>query len=56
LGGPAHGADAVLLIVAALEQPALVSLVERVHSLGMTPLVEVHDPARSTAPWTPAPG
>ena len=39
----AHGADAVLLIVAALEQQALVSLVERVHSLGMTPLVEVHD-------------
>jgi len=40
----AHGADAVLLIVAALEQEALVSLVERVHSLGMTALVEVHDP------------
>jgi indole-3-glycerol phosphate synthase len=40
----AHGADAVLLIVAALEQPALISLVERVHSLGMTALVEVHDP------------
>jgi indole-3-glycerol phosphate synthase len=39
----AYGADAVLLIVAALEQEALVSLVERVHSLGMTPLVEVHD-------------
>jgi indole-3-glycerol phosphate synthase len=39
----AHGADAVLLIVAALEQTALVSLVERVHSLGMTALVEVHD-------------
>jgi indole-3-glycerol phosphate synthase len=39
----AHGADAVLLIVAALEQQALVSLVERVHSLGMTALVEVHD-------------
>ncbi len=39
----AHGADAVLLIVAALEQEALVSLVERVQSLGMTPLVEVHD-------------
>jgi indole-3-glycerol phosphate synthase len=39
----AYGADAVLLIVAALEQQALVSLVERVHSLGMTPLVEVHD-------------
>jgi indole-3-glycerol phosphate synthase len=39
----AYGADAVLLIVAALEQPALVSLVERVHSLGMAALVEVHD-------------
>ena len=39
----AHGADAILLIVAALEQEALVSLVERVHSLGMSALVEVHD-------------
>ena len=39
----AHGADAVLLIVGALEQEALVSLVERVQSLGMTALVEVHD-------------
>ena len=39
----AHGADLVLLIVAALGQEALVSLVERVGSLGMTPLVEVHD-------------
>jgi indole-3-glycerol phosphate synthase len=39
----AHGADAVLLIVAALEQEALVSLIERVQSLGMTALVEVHD-------------
>jgi indole-3-glycerol phosphate synthase len=39
----AHGADAVLLIVAALEQEALVSLCERVHSLGMTAIVEVHD-------------
>jgi indole-3-glycerol phosphate synthase len=39
----AHGADAVLLLVVALEQEALVSLVERVHSLGMTALVEVHD-------------
>ncbi len=38
----AYGADAVLLIVAALEQPALVSLIERVKSLGMTPLVETH--------------
>ncbi|WP_165989857.1 indole-3-glycerol phosphate synthase TrpC [Streptomyces sp. YIM 98790] len=39
----AHGADLVLLIVAALEQPALVSLVERAESIGLTPLVEVHD-------------
>lgn len=39
----AHGADLCLLIVAALEQNALVSLVERTRSLGMTPLVEVHD-------------
>lgn len=38
----AHGADAVLLIVAALDQPALVSFIERVKSLGMTPLVEAH--------------
>lgn len=40
----AFGADLVLLIVAALEQSALVSLVERTRSLGMTPLVEVHAP------------
>ncbi|WP_250287169.1 MULTISPECIES: indole-3-glycerol phosphate synthase TrpC [unclassified Frankia] len=39
----AHGADIVLLIVAALEQPRLVGLLERVESLGMTALVEVHD-------------
>lgn len=39
----AHGADLVLLIVAALEQEALISLVERTGSLGMTALVEVHD-------------
>jgi indole-3-glycerol phosphate synthase len=38
----AHGADVVLLIVAALEQSALVSLVERAISIGMLPLVEVH--------------
>lgn len=38
----AHGADVVLLIVAALEQPVLESLLDRVESLGMTPLVEVH--------------
>ncbi len=38
----AHGADLVLLIVAALEQNVLDSLLDRVESLGMTPLVEVH--------------
>jgi indole-3-glycerol phosphate synthase len=38
----AHGADLVLLIVAALEQNALVGLLERTESLGMTALVEVH--------------
>lgn len=39
----AHGADLVLLIVAALDQPRLTGLLDRVESLGMTPLVEVHD-------------
>ena len=39
----AHGADLALLIVAALDQSALISLIERTRSLGMTPLVEVHD-------------
>jgi indole-3-glycerol phosphate synthase len=43
----AHGADVVLLIVAALEQNALVGLLERVVSLGMTPLVEVHTEAEA---------
>jgi indole-3-glycerol phosphate synthase len=38
----AHGADAVLLIVAALEPEALVELQELVRRLGMTALVEVH--------------
>jgi indole-3-glycerol phosphate synthase len=39
----AHGADIVLLIVAALEQDRLVALQDLVRSLGMTALVEVHD-------------
>jgi indole-3-glycerol phosphate synthase len=43
----AWGADVVLLIVAALEQEVLVSLRERVESLGMTALVEVHDEAET---------
>ncbi|RBQ20381.1 indole-3-glycerol phosphate synthase TrpC [Spongiactinospora rosea] len=38
----AYGADLALLIVAALDQNALVSLIERAVSIGLTPLVEVH--------------
>ena len=38
----AAGADMVLLIVAALTDPQLVSLIERATSIGLTPLVEVH--------------
>ena len=38
----AHGADMLLLIVAALEQRALESMLDRTESLGMTALVEVH--------------
>jgi indole-3-glycerol phosphate synthase len=41
----AYGADLVLLIVAALEQNALISLVERARSIGLVPLVEVHESA-----------
>ncbi len=39
----AYGADLVLLIVAALDQNTLTGLLERIESLGMTALVEVHD-------------
>ncbi|MBA2532340.1 MAG: indole-3-glycerol phosphate synthase TrpC [Nocardioidaceae bacterium] len=39
----AAGADMVLLIAAALSQNALVGLIERAGSIGLTPLVEVHD-------------
>jgi indole-3-glycerol phosphate synthase len=39
----AAGADLALLIVAALDQQTLVGLVERAVSIGLTPLVEVHD-------------
>ncbi|MFB2583899.1 indole-3-glycerol phosphate synthase TrpC [Herbiconiux liukaitaii] len=39
----ASGADLVLLIVAALDQPTLERLHGFIRSLGMTPLVETHD-------------
>lgn len=39
----AFGADMVLLIVAALDQNTLCGLLDRIESLGMTALVEVHD-------------
>lgn len=39
----AYGADLVLLIVAALEQNVLIGLRERIESLGMTALIEVHN-------------
>jgi indole-3-glycerol phosphate synthase len=39
----AAGADLALLIVAALDQNELESLVDRAVSIGLTPLVEVHD-------------
>ncbi len=41
----AMGADAILLIVAALELPAMRDLEALAHSLGMAVLVEVHDAA-----------
>jgi indole-3-glycerol phosphate synthase len=39
----ACGADLVLLIVSALDQPRLCGLLDRIELLGMTALVEVHD-------------
>lgn len=41
----AHGADLVLLIVAALDQASLIDLAQGIGELGMTALVEVHDEA-----------
>lgn len=38
----ANGADLALLMVVSLEQNALVALVERAESIGLTPLVECH--------------
>ena len=41
--GRAYGADALLLIVAALDDATLASLLTLTHELGMQALVEVHD-------------
>src|SRR6187200_1911964 len=43
----AHGADMLLLIVAALEQSVLEPMLDRTESLGMTALVEVHTEAEA---------
>ena len=43
----AYGADIVLLIVAALDQPTLIDYLALAQELGMTPLVEVHDEAET---------
>ena len=48
----AYGADVILLIVAALDQPTLVGLLECADSLGMTALVEVHDEAETCLLYT----
>ena len=44
----AHGADAVLLIVSALDDRELRRLLLRAHALGLACLVEVHDAAEIT--------
>lgn len=52
----AHGADLILLIVSALDDATLVALQDLARSLGMTPLVEVHDQhdlARAVAAESP---
>jgi indole-3-glycerol phosphate synthase len=41
----AHGADLILLIVAALDDALMADLHDQARELGMTPLVEIHDAA-----------
>ena len=49
----AAGADLALLIVAALTQNQLEALIERAQSIGLTPLVEVHDEEEVDRPSPP---
>ncbi len=43
----AFGADAVLLIAAALDAPTMAELVDRAHALGLSVLLEVHSEAEA---------
>ena len=52
----AHGADAVLLIVAILTQHELKTLIKTAHSLGMAALVEVHNRDELTKALRVSPG
>ena len=45
----AHGAEIVLLIVAALDKAQLTDLHQQIEDLGMTALVELHDEADAAA-------
>jgi len=49
------GADAVLLIVAALDDGELTSLLDLARGLRLAPLVEVHDEEELDRPWPRAP-